>query len=53
MSAKKTRLSIDDELALFEEDLEVFGSGGGDDFIAGESVEPIDDLLQNIDDLLA
>ncbi|GFO39330.1 chromosome 12 open reading frame 50 [Plakobranchus ocellatus] len=50
-TVKKSRLSIDDELALFDEDIEDFASNS--DVVAGSTMEPIDDLLQNIDDLLA
>ncbi|RUS71708.1 hypothetical protein EGW08_020535 [Elysia chlorotica] len=51
-SAKKKRLSLDDELDLF--DMDGFGDEHIDsDMIVGDPLEPIDDLLQNIDDLLA
>lgn len=51
VSMKKDRLSIEDEFALFDEELENLGDVSSLD--VGDSVEPIDDLLQNIDDLLA
>ena len=51
-SMKKSRLFLDDELALF--DMENFGGEPSDPIMTvGDALEPIDDLLQNIDDLLA